>query len=81
MVTVFGNISEVNTERFPYLLRNSISKEVSLDILIDEKDADVFAGLDVKRMESNYFYCTGRIEERDGRFKISITNKEQVRFK
>ncbi len=81
VVTVFGNISEVNTERFPYLLRNSISKEVSLDILIDEKDADVFAGLDVKRMESNYFYCTGRIEERDGRFKISITNKEQVRFK
>lgn len=80
-VTVFGNIGETNVERFPYLLRNSISKEVSLDLLIDEKDLEVFNSLDIKRMESNYFYCTGRIEERDSRYKMYITNKEQVRFK
>lgn len=80
-VTVFGNIGEVNIDRFPYLLRNSITKEVSLDILIDEKDLDVYNTIDVKRMESNYFYCAGRIEERDGRFKMYVTNKEQIRFK
>lgn len=80
-VTVFGNVTETNTDRFPYLLRNSISKEVSLDLLIDEKDVEVFNSLDVKRMESHFYYCRGVVEEKDGRFKLYITNKEQVRFK
>jgi len=80
-VTVFGNIGEINIERFPYLLRNAISKEVSLDLLIDENNLEIYNTIDIKRMESNYFYCTGKIEEKDGRYKMYITSAEQIRFK
>lgn len=80
-VVLFGNIGEIYTDRFPYLLRNSITKEVSVDFLIDEKNAWVFSEIDIKKMESNYFYCKGIVTEQDGRFKVQIENKEQISFK
>jgi endonuclease YncB( thermonuclease family) len=79
-ITVFGNIGEVFSDRFPYLMRVGLSKEVSLDIFVEEKDLAVFESIDVKRMESHYFYFTGKLEQRDKRFKMKLNSKEQIRF-
>ncbi len=80
-VVLFGSIGEVNTGRFPYLMRCSISKEVSVDFLIDEEYSHVFNEIDVKKMESNYFYCKGILEESNGRFKVFINSKDQISFR
>jgi hypothetical protein len=79
-VTVFANIGEVYSDRFPYLMRISLSKTVSLDIMVEEEDLPVFESIDVKRMESHYFYCTGKIERRGEKYKMRLRKKEQIRF-
>ncbi len=79
-VTVFGNIGEVFTDRFPYLLRTSISKAVSFDIIVEEEDLPVYKSIDIKRMDSYYFYCTGKLENKDSRFKMKLKNKDQIKF-
>jgi len=79
-VTVFANVGEVYSDRFPYLLRISLSKTVSLDLVVEEEDLPVFESVDVKRMESYYFYCTGKIERRGEKYKMRLRKKEQIRF-
>jgi hypothetical protein len=79
-VTVFGNVGEIMKDRFPYLLRVSLTKEVSLDFVIYEEYLPVFESLDLEKMDSYYFYCTGKLESQNARFKMKITNKDQIRF-
>lgn len=79
-ITVFGSIGEIMTDRFPYLLRVALSREVSLDFVIFEEFLPVFESLDLEKMDSYYFYCTGKLEEQNMRYKIKITDKSQIRF-
>ena len=79
-VTVFGNVGEIMKDRFPYLMRVSLTREVSLDFVVYEEYLPVFESLDLKRMDSYYFYCTGKLESHNSRYKMKITNKDQIRF-
>jgi len=79
-ITVFGNIGEVYSDRYPYMMRSALSKEVSFDILVEQEDLAVFETIDVKRMESHYFYLSGKLEKKDNRFKVKLKSVGQVRF-
>ncbi|MEI7484995.1 MAG: thermonuclease family protein [Ignavibacteriota bacterium] len=79
-ISVFGNIGEIYSDRFPYLMRVSLSKEVSFDIVVEEEYLPVFESIDTKRMDSYYFYCTGKLENREKKFKMKLKSKDQIRF-
>ncbi|MCX6158356.1 MAG: thermonuclease family protein [Ignavibacteriae bacterium] len=78
--TVFCNIGEIFSDRFPYLMRVAISKEVSFDIVVEEEYLPVFESIDTKRMDSYYFYCTGKLENREKKFKMKLKSKDQIKF-
>lgn len=79
-ITVFGNIGEIYSDRFPYLMRVALTKEVSFDIVVEEEYLPVFKEIDTKRMDSYYFYCTGKLENREKKFKMKLKSKDQIRF-
>lgn len=79
-ITTFGSIGEILTDRFPYLMRTSISKGVTFDIVVEEKNKEVFKSLDFDKLNGYYFYCSGKLYGKEGRYKIELTNKEQIKF-
>jgi endonuclease YncB( thermonuclease family) len=77
-VTVFGSVSEVFSFRFPYLLRITLSKGESLDLFINEDDAGIFNEIDLEKLESNFFYCSGILEKNSNNYKIILRKLNQI---
>jgi endonuclease YncB( thermonuclease family) len=79
-ITVFGNASHFYTERYPFLIRIMISKEATFDIYIEESESGIINELDTDKMESYYFYCIGKIEKNSNKFRMKLTNSNQIHF-
>jgi endonuclease YncB( thermonuclease family) len=79
-ITVFGNASHFYSERYPYLIRIMISKEVNFDIYIEESESGLLYELDTDKMESYYFYCIGKIEKNGNKFRMKLTDINQIYF-
>ena len=79
-ITVFGNASDIYTTRYPYLIRLMIMKEISVDIYIEESESWMMKELDMRKMESYFFYFSGVLEEYGNKFRMKLTNINQLYF-
>jgi endonuclease YncB( thermonuclease family) len=77
-VVVFGTISDVFTNKFPYLIRMPHTKSQHLDIVVYEEYKKVFENLDIDTMKEYYVYIKGVLKSNSGRLFIELTNIDQI---
>lgn len=77
-VIVFGTISEVFTNKFPYLIRMPHTKSQYLDVVVYEEYKSVFESLDIETLKEYYVYVKGILKSHSGKLYIELTTKEQI---
>lgn len=80
VITVFCTVTEVLTNRFPYLLRIMLSKDVFVDLYINETESVILNQLDIGKIENYLFYCTGLVELNGNKFRIKLSDKLQIKI-
>lgn len=77
-VTVFCGISEVLTQRNPYILRIPISKDENFEVIIFKDNAGILNEVDIDEKKEYYTYIKGKLEIYKGRYQIILKNKNQI---
>lgn len=77
-VTVFGSISEILTRRFPYIMRIPITRTNSFEIVIFERNKNIYDEVDFKTLREYNVYVKGKLTEYNGRLQIVLNNKDQI---
>lgn len=77
-ITVFGNVSDILTKRFPYIFRIPHTKDEVFELIVHENNAGLFQELDTEYMKDYYVYVTGKLEKYNDRYQIVLSDKSQV---
>ncbi|HRA99206.1 MAG TPA: thermonuclease family protein [Ignavibacteria bacterium] len=77
-IVVFGNISDVLTKKFPYLLRIPHTKNETFEVVVFEENINILDEIDIDSKKDYYTYIKGTLKEYKGRYQIELTDKEQI---
>jgi len=77
-VIIFGSITEIYSEREPYLIRFSYSPKKHLDLTIFPEEERLFRELRIEELEGEFVYVRGKLENYQGKLRIDLRNKEQL---
>ncbi|HMS33561.1 MAG TPA: thermonuclease family protein [Ignavibacteria bacterium] len=77
-ITVFGNISDILTKKYPYLMRIPHTKNETFEIVIHEENAGMLADLDMDTKKEFSTYIKGKLEKYNGKYQIVLRNKEDL---
>ncbi len=77
-IVVFGGISNVMTDKFPYIFRIPIRKEMNFDLVVKQSDSNVMDQIDMDYLKEYYIYSKGILDTYDGRYQILIRDKDQI---
>ena len=55
-----------------------LSKDVFVDLYINETESGILNQLDIGKIENYFFYCTGKVEWTGNKFRIKLTDKLQI---
>ena len=77
-IIVFGNISDVLTKKFPYLLRIPHTKNESFEVVVFQENINLLNEIDIDSKKEFYTYIKGTLKEYKGRYQIELTDKEQI---
>lgn len=77
-VVVFGTISDVFTNKFPYLIRMPHTKVQHLDIFVYEEYKSVFEKLDIETLKEYYVYVRGIVKSHSGKLYMELKSKDQI---
>lgn len=79
-ITVFGGISDVLTQKFPYILRIPHNKEEVFELVIHEENVNLLEEMDIETKKEYYIYAKGKLEKYKDRYQIVLRGKDQVSF-
>ena len=77
-ITVFGNISDILTKKFPYLMRIPHTKNETFEIVIHEENAGLLTELDMETKKEYSVYIKGKLEKFRDNYQIVLRNKEDL---
>ncbi len=77
-IVVFGGIGNVMTDRFPYIFRIPIRKDMNFDLVVKQSDSGVMDQIDIDYLKEYYIYAKGILDTYDGRYQILIRDKDQI---
>ncbi|MBX7042923.1 MAG: thermonuclease family protein [Ignavibacteria bacterium] len=77
-IVVFGGIGNVMTDRFPYIFRIPVRKDMNFDLVVKQSDSNVLDQIDIDYVKEYYTYAKGTLETYDGRYQIVIRDKGQI---
>ena len=77
-IIVFGNISDVLTKKFPYLLRIPHTKNETFEVVVFEENINILDEIDIESKKEYYTFIKGILKEYKGRYQIELTDKEQI---
>lgn len=77
-ITVFGNISDILTKKYPYLMRIPHTKNETFEIVIHEENAGMLADLDMDTKKEYSTYIKGKLEKYNDKYQIVLRNKEDL---
>ncbi|HAY34536.1 MAG TPA: hypothetical protein DCY06_10410 [Bacteroidetes bacterium] len=77
-IIVFGNISDVLTKKFPYLLRIPRTKEDTFELVIFEDNANLLNEMEIDNKKEYYTYIKGTLGVYKGKYQIELKDKDQI---
>lgn len=77
-ITVFGNISDILTKKFPYIMRIPHTRNETFEIVIHEENAGLLDELDMETKKEYSTYIKGKLEKYNDRYQITLRNKENL---
>jgi len=77
-IIVFGNISDILTKKFPYLLRIPRTKEETFELVVFEDNADLLTEMDIDSKKEYYTYIKGTLGVYKGKYQIELKTPDQI---
>jgi hypothetical protein len=77
-IVIFANISNVLSDKLPYLLRIPHTEDENFDVVVYEEHLNLLIELDIDLKKEYYVYIKGKLEKYKSGFQIVLRNKEQL---
>lgn len=77
-ITVFGNIGDILTKKFPYIMRIPHTKNETFEIVIHEENAGLLNELEMETKKEYSVYIKGKLEKYNDRYQIVLMNKDDL---
>lgn len=77
-IVIFGSISEILTNKLPYLLKFTVTQALSFDVVLFEDYIYLINELNLEEKKEYYTYIRGKLEIFKGNYQIILKSSEQV---
>jgi endonuclease YncB( thermonuclease family) len=77
-VVIFGSIGNIETNKYPYLVRYSHSRAQGVDLVVFEDKSDLYSQINFEEYKEYYTYLKGKLDKKYGKYRIVFKYKKQV---